>query len=45
MKRLLQACAILATLTIALSAPNRGWADGPDPWPPKSTISLPPVSH
>jgi hypothetical protein len=40
MKRLLHALAILATLTITLSAHNRVWADGPDPWP-KSATSQP----
>jgi hypothetical protein len=44
MKKLLQALAILATLTIGLSAPSRIWADGPEPWP-RSTICLPLICH
>jgi hypothetical protein len=44
MKKLLHALAILATLTITMSAHNRIWADGPDPWP-KSATSLPHISH
>jgi hypothetical protein len=43
MKRLLHALAILATLTITLSAHTRVWAEGPEPWP-KSASSLP-LSH
>jgi len=44
MKKLLHALAILATLTITLSAHNRVWADGPDPWP-KSTTCLSLTCH
>jgi hypothetical protein len=44
MKRLLHALALLATLTITLSAHNRVWADGSDPWP-KSATSQPHISH
>jgi hypothetical protein len=44
MKRLLHALAILATLTITLSAHNRVWADGGEPWP-KTTTCLPLTTH
>ena len=44
MKKLIHALAILATLTIALSTPNRVLAEGPDPWP-RSTICLPLICH